>query len=114
MSRDLCPLRKDATLTDYTRSVIRERFFSKVRKTRHCWVWTGRVTSKANPYGLFNIPIIQKTFQAHRFSYILAGNLLLAGHHLHHNCLNPTCVKPSHLVPMTPHDHMTLHKSMKA
>lgn len=81
-----------------------DRFWKKVQKTDHCWLWIG-ATDK-NGYGQFSITLprqngkeIQKHVRAHRLAHLLSGGILLPGESVLHSCDVPACCKPCHLHP---------------
>ena len=70
------------------------RFWSKVRKTRGCWLWTGYVGSHG--YGVFASK--RHSLRAHRVAFRLAtGEKLDSSTYVLHSCDVKTCVNPSHL-----------------
>lgn len=85
------------------------RFFSKVDKTKDCWVYTG-ATWKNTGYGSFSIG--KKTYRAHRFSYEIFNGAIKKGLFVLHKCDNPSCVNPNHLFLGSHTDNMK-DKSMK-
>lgn len=72
------------------------RFWSKVQKTRGCWLWIG--AKNRGGYGEF------QGHRAHRFSYAMAYGTLPEA--VLHRCDNPACVKPGHLRGGTQLDNM--------
>jgi hypothetical protein len=79
-----------------------ERFWSKVRKTPGCWLWTGAANNKG--YGKIRLSGSRVMVSAHRASWILAfGHLeswngdYKAGLCVLHRCDVPLCVNPEHL-----------------
>lgn len=73
---------------------IEERFWSKVDKTRSCWVWTRAMTDDG--YGEFSLSTSNPCL-AHRFSYELANGPAPADVFIDHMCHNRACVRPDHL-----------------
>ena len=71
---------------------VAERFASKVRKTRSCWLWTAH---KVHGYGY--IWKDGKMLRAHRLAYELARGPIPAGRTIDHLCRNKACVNPTHL-----------------
>jgi hypothetical protein len=80
-----------------------ERFFSKVRKTDTCWIWTGRKSGK-NDYGGFNSG--NKHYRTHRYSYELYFGPIPVGLEVLHKCDTPLCVNPEHLFLGTQKDNI--------
>lgn len=78
---------------------IVERFWSRVNKTRTCWLWTGTILSHG--YGQISLghPSTpgSKRWRAHRFSWELHNGLVPAGMVVCHRCDTPACVNPAHL-----------------
>lgn len=74
------------------------RFWSKVKKTDSCWIWTGSL--KANGYGQFH-PSHTTVALAHRFAYESTVGPVPDGLQLDHLCRNRACVNPAHLEPVT-------------
>lgn len=72
------------------------RFWSKVRKTDGCWLWTAGTQSRG--YGAVG----HAPWTAHKTSYLLTGQTIPDGLELDHLCLNKLCVRPDHLEPVTP------------
>ena len=71
----------------------KNRFWSKVRKTRGCWLWTA---AKARGYGLFRCgPGSMR--RTHRFSWEIAHGPIPKGLCVCHRCDVPACVRPGHL-----------------
>jgi len=77
--------------------VQKERFWAKVNKTDDCWLWTGGCERLG--YGI--VSIRDKSYKAHRVSYILSGNTIPEGLILRHSCRSKNCVNPGHLTPGT-------------
>lgn len=90
--------------------VILERFWSKVDKTPghgpngDCWVW---IAAKVAGYGNMGFLVngATQTFLAHRISYFIEYGKQ-PGEVLCHQCDNPACVRPDHLVSGTQQDNM--------
>lgn len=79
----------------------RNRFWEKVQKTEGCWVWTGAKTREG--YGQFG------KITAHRRSVQLAKREIPYRFHVHHECGNKLCVRPDHLVVVSPQEHRIFH-----
>ena len=69
-------------------------FWSKVDDSGNCWEWTGSKNTAG--YGLFRSDA--KSRAAHRISYELHKGSIPEGSLIDHQCHNPGCVNPSHLV----------------
>lgn len=74
-----------------------DKFWSKVRKTKSCWLWIGGKASGG--YGKFRMG--KKTCLAHRISYEISNGKVLNSFTLDHLCRNRICVNPIHLEPVT-------------
>jgi hypothetical protein len=71
-----------------------QRFWSKVSKTKNCWVW---LASTRHGYGQFSLGGRKGRMEyAHRGSWFLTHGTWPV-HFCLHNCDNPLCVRPSHL-----------------
>lgn len=62
-----------------------------------CWQWTGAV----NPKGYAHVRVQRVTMHAHQWSYRMFVGPVPAGLELDHLCRNTSCVRPSHLEPVT-------------
>lgn len=74
-----------------------DRFWSKVEKTKSCWLWK---EGKSSGYGKFNYPYYGYTY-AHIFSYSTCVGPIPEGLEIDHLCRVPACVNPSHLEVVT-------------
>jgi hypothetical protein len=84
-----------------TKYTLSERFWSKVEKTKTCWVWRGCCDQKG--YG--HIKASGKNQAAHRVSFKLHFGSVPKGTHVLHKCDNPPCIRPDHLFSGTASDN---------
>jgi len=71
-----------------------DRFWSKVRKTQTCWVWTACISGNNN-YGSFKFE--GRMQPSHRVAWVLKHGPIPDGLNVLHRCDNPPCVNPDHL-----------------
>ncbi len=77
---------------------IEQRFFSKIEvgADSECWWWVAAKSAKG--YGWF---WASRHVRAHRWSYEHWRGPIPQGLQIDHLCRNPSCVRPSHLEPVT-------------
>jgi len=79
--------------------VLRERFLKNVRVDEEtgCWIWVGTTDRGWAKYGQFSC--YNKNIRAHRAAYELWKlELIPEGMVVRHQCDNPPCVNPDHLI----------------
>jgi hypothetical protein len=76
------------------------RFWAKVQDEGDCWIWQAAIVRK---YGMFRITIDGKRrmVKAHRVAYELLEGPIPGNLPLDHTCHNESCVKPTHMRPVT-------------
>jgi hypothetical protein len=85
-----------------------ELFIRKINKTDTCWLWTGKIDTRGQGYGVFTYKVggKPKTVGAHRFAYELWVGPIPSGLSIDHvydrGCRFTHCVNPAHLEPITP------------
>jgi hypothetical protein len=91
---------EDNELTRFWSFVDKEPEEDSYRK-RACWKWTG--ATYESPYGRFKAKVdgVWCKVAAHRYSYELKNGPVPDGLLLRHQCHNPLCVRPDHLLPGT-------------
>ena len=72
----------------------RTRFWEKVHKTEHCWLWVGGAAGDTG-YGATNY--VGKPIRPHRLAWILTNGEIPNGMYVCHHCDVRLCVRPSHL-----------------
>jgi hypothetical protein len=78
----------------------KDRFWSRVHRTKDCWEWVGYVQPDAG-YGLVNYQ--DRSWTAHRYMYEVIGRRPIPdGLQVDHLCRNRRCVRPTHLEAVTP------------
>lgn len=89
---------------------LMKRFWSKVLKTRTCWLWQSTV----NPGGYGRFWITPKiSVMAHRFAYELEIGEIPEGFEAHHMCDNQVCVNPAHIQPIPRTEHRKLKRKVR-
>lgn len=86
-----------------------KRFFQKVNKSGNekfpdCWIWDAGRTSK--DYGSFSYYTKKPAIGAHVASYLFHIGEIPDGQIVRHNCDNPPCVNPEHLILGSHSDNM--------
>lgn len=86
-----------------------DRFLSKILRSKEtaCWFWGGY--RDRGGYGRFTLSTGKmggKPVMAHRYSYELSVGPIPFEHQVHHKCVNPSCVNPSHLEALSVVDHV--------
>ena len=87
--------------------ILPERFWSKVRMTNTCWIWTA---SNQHGYGYFGIE--GKLMRVHRLVYETMVGPIPNELVLHHLCNNTLCVNPEHLEPVTQRENVLFGKGV--
>lgn len=82
--------------------IDKARFWIKVNQTVTCWEWDGY--KNKDGYGVFKVA--QKTMLAHRVAYQIVNGVIPDNLLVLHQCDNPCCVNPTHLVTGTQDDNM--------
>jgi hypothetical protein len=72
-----------------------------------CIEWWG--AHQARGYGYVFCAFRRRMYQAHRMVYEECFGEIPAGHHVHHECRNTSCVNPAHLRAVEPEQHRLLH-----
>lgn len=75
------------------RKINADSFWSKVKKTKTCWLWTSYVGK--NGYGSYGKN--NRSITPHRFVFTLIGKEIPKGMCVDHKCRVRHCVRPSHL-----------------
>lgn len=89
-----------------------KRFWAKVDQASDCWLWTA-ATDGDGRYGAFYFE--GKLWRAHRFAWVLAGNVLPGiGHDVDHLCRTTLCVRPAHLEVVTHKENVLRGESVQA
>lgn len=86
------------------------RFWSKVKKTDTCWLWTDKPDKGG--YGRFSWRADGRhvLVHAHRIAYLLLVGPIPLNDYLHHTCPNRNCVNAlGHLKPMSCAKHTSAH-----
>lgn len=73
-----------------------------------CWVWTSFIARDG--YGRFSQGRKRRGCLAHRWAWEHEVGRIPSGLELDHLCRNPSCVRPSHLEPVTHHENMARGK----
>lgn len=68
----------------------------------NCWLW--RRSKSPDGYGWASFK--NRTYQAHRLSYLLVVGPVPEGTHLDHLCRVRHCVNPEHLEPVSPAENL--------
>jgi hypothetical protein len=74
------------------------RFWARVDRTAHCWIWTGYKDVRG--YGHVALRRQERRSRpelAHRVAYALAYGAVPPGAFVCHRCDQPSCVRPEHL-----------------
>ena len=74
---------------------VETRFWSKVKKTKTCWLW--QAGKFPFGYGCFRPSRPGPNLLTHRFSYKLKHGSIPKGLCVLHKCDLPACVRPAHL-----------------
>jgi HNH endonuclease len=85
------------------------RFWSKIKKTKNCWVWTAR---HAERDGRGVLKVRGARLKAPRIAWTLLVGPIPPGLFVCHQCDNPPCVRPDHLFLGT-HRHNMRDASLK-
>lgn len=92
------------------RREIAARFWTKVKKSEACWLWTASVTGGNRvQHGQVTLPRVcgyQPHIYAHRLSWMLAYGPIPEGLQVCHHCDVPRCVRPDHLFLGTQDDNL--------
>lgn len=89
-------------MSNYKRHSLLERLGNKFLVGDDCWEWIG--AKEWDGYGIVGVRLADDrmvTQRAHRVLYELFVGPIPAGKHLDHLCRNRSCVRPSHLEPVT-------------
>lgn len=115
-ARGLCPahfcrMRRHGDPEFITRAPNGTPYWDLVDKSGDCWEWLGGKSSAG--YGEWRRPDGGQVY-VHRWAVLLATGAEPPDEmHVHHDCLNPSCVRPEHLMVLTPKEHRRRHRELR-